>query len=104
MHHIPYAREILRQACARLRPDGECRVTLYTAKRWRDATGTEPPEKVWEHEGFGKYVRLDAVGTWSDWYDEERAAKLVEEFGEIVETQLLYDGHLLGVVIKARGS
>lgn len=102
LHHLPYMGRILESAVRLLRPGGECRVLLYSARRWREVTGTEPPEDTHSSKAFSKFVRLDAVGTYSDWYDEDKLNKVVGEFANVVSCQDLFDGQLIGAVIKPK--
>lgn len=80
IHHIPWAREIMKRASELLRPLGEARLMLYSDRGWREATGTEPPEDVTADLDFQKFVRhFDAVGEYADWYSQQR---LESRFGE----------------------
>lgn len=105
LHHTPRAADILRSACEHLRPGGECRVTLYSARRWREMTGTEPPERTWEHPKFHQFVRAcDGVGQWADWYDLDKLQRVVGDFAEVASCEDLYDGQMVGVVLRPRRS
>lgn len=80
LHHVPNPLDVMDDFCHRLYADGEVRLMLYSDWAWRIATGEEPPEDAASHPLFETYVRRwDAVGSYADWYDEE---KLERMFGQ----------------------
>lgn len=106
LHHTPLIGHILREACDKLKPNGECRICLYSDKRWRDLTGeTETPTgPTWKHPKYLTYVRAcDTVGHYADWYDAAKIAGVVKGFADVVECRYLCEGQMIGAVIKPKG-
>ncbi len=85
LHHIPYAREVIKRALELLTKDGEIRLMLYSDKGWEIQTETSLPpieQDITTHSSFNKFVRrFDGVGNYADWYNRE---KLEYKFGDIV--------------------
>lgn len=85
LHHIPYAREIIKRALELLTEEGEIRLMLYSDKGWvKLAEASLPPidHDITTHTCFDKFVRRsDGVGNYADWYNKE---KLEYKFGDIV--------------------
>lgn len=104
LHHTPFAASILRSACEQLLPGGECRVGLYSDRRWVKMMDEPPPEgPTWKHPRFDEWVRKnDTVGYYADWYDEAKVARLVEDFGYVDSCRYICDDNLIGVVVKPK--
>ena len=102
LHHFPYASAVLKQAVDSLSPTGECRILLYSDRRWVDMMGEPPPENTETHPRFAEYVRkCDSVGHYADWYDEPKVNALVAGFGRVESVCYLCDNQMIGAVIKA---
>ena len=79
LHHIREPVPVIREVARHLPAGGQLRLMVYSDQGWRIATGTEPPAEVTGHEAQERFTRFfDAVGSWADWYDEDR---LRERFG-----------------------
>lgn len=85
LHHIPWARDIMRRFHEVLRPGGEVRLMLYSDRGWQLATGAKAlphwitkAEQLPEFERFVRY--FDGVGQYADFYSLE---KLEHEFGDL---------------------
>lgn len=105
LHHLPYADQVLLSACRQLKPGGECRVVVYSDKRWERLTKTKPDgtAPVWEHPKFSEFVgKCDAVGDYADWYDEEKLHDLVDGFAEVKECRYLCQDDMLGAVLSPK--
>lgn len=107
LHHFPWGMDLLQKAMMDwLVPTGEARICLYSDRRWKEITGTDPnrSQNVWEHPKFGEFVRAcDSVGQWADWYDEEKLRKATESFATVAECEYLCDGQFIGAVLKRKG-
>lgn len=104
LHHIRWPRAIVERAWQLLRPDGELRLMVYSDVGWRKVTGAEPPDDVDTHAEFNRFVRFfDSVGTYADWYSEDR---LVARFGDLFDVvrceYLTPDDWYLGAVLRRR--
>jgi len=103
LHHTPHADRILKEACSRLLPSGECRIIVYSDIRWKQMTGCEADVDfpVWKHPKFQHFVRsCDGVGEYADWYNEVKLKKMVEGFATVVSCCYLFDGQMVGAVVK----
>lgn len=85
LHHIPWAKGIMRRFHEILRPGGEVRLMLYSDYGWCKATGDDQlPHWASDTEkllGFDQFVRfMDSVGTYADWYSRD---KLELKFGDL---------------------
>lgn len=105
LHHTPHIGKILERMCGSLNPGGECRIVLYSDKRWEEMMGESVPSgPTWQHPRFQEFVRkCDTVGQYADWYNAEKIAALVEPFGEMVSCEPLCKWQMVGAVIKAKG-
>lgn len=105
LHHTPYIGKILERMCGSLAPGGECRIVLYSDKRWKEMMAEPPPsEPTWKHPRFQEFVRkCDTVGQYADCYNAEKIKTMVEPFGEMVSCDYLCRGQFVGAVIKPKG-
>jgi len=107
LHHIPYAREIIKRALELLTDEGEIRLMLYSDKGWVIQTESPLPpieHDVTTHPHFDKFVRrFDGVGNYADWYNKE---KLEYKFGDIVNIDffdyICSDGRYLVTILKPK--
>lgn len=84
LHHIPYARDVLKRASEILKKDGEIRLILYSDRLWKTWFGCIPPIDYPIHNdpNFEKFTKsCDAVGEYTDWYNKE---KLMYYFGDFL--------------------
>ena len=104
LHHTPHIGKILERMCGSLRAGGECRIVLYSDRRWEEMMGEPvPSEPTWKHPRFDEFVKkCDTVGQYADWYNAEKIAALVEPFGELVSCEYLCRGQMVGAVIKPK--
>ena len=104
LHHTPNAGALLKRACEQLKLGGECRILVYSDRRWLRLMGEAIPgitEEVSRHPRFAEWVKKnDAVGNYADWYNEEKLQQLVKDFGEIKKCEYLSDGEFLAAVIQ----
>jgi 2-polyprenyl-3-methyl-5-hydroxy-6-metoxy-1,4-benzoquinol methylase len=109
LHHIPWAREIMRRFHDVLRPGGEVRLMLYSDHGWKLAVNaTDLPHRTAKAEQlphFEKFVRyFDGVGQYTDFYSLE---KLEHEFGALFNVSevayLTEDLRFLGAVLTRKG-
>jgi 2-polyprenyl-3-methyl-5-hydroxy-6-metoxy-1,4-benzoquinol methylase len=109
LHHIPWAREIMRRFHDVLRPGGEVRLMLYSDHGWKLAVNaTDLPHRTAKAEQlphFEKFVRyFDGVGQYADFYSLE---KLEHEFGALFNVSevayLTEDLRFLGAVLTRKG-
>ena len=104
LHHFPWGMQILRRACECLNPGGECRICLYSDKRWKEMVGDLPQGNSWDDLRFAEFARkCDAVGSWADWYNEEKLKEAVRDFADVAECVYLCDDQFIGAVIKPKG-
>jgi len=86
LHHIPYADQVMRRFAGLLQPGGEVHLMLYSDRGWRHFIGTEPPEDVTTDPNFGNFVlTFDQVGSYADWYDEAKVARLAGDDFDLTE-------------------
>lgn len=103
LHHTPKGPDLIRRACQCLTKDGECRVVLYSDRQWEKVMGEPPPENVTGHPRFDEWVRkMDAVGNYADWYNEEKLKKAVEKFAVVTECKYISADVFIGAVIKPK--
>ncbi len=102
LHHTPNIRGILQRVCSLLNSGGECRIGLHSDKMWESRMEEPlPKEPIHEHPRFMEWVRkLDTVGNYLDWYNQEKIEKVVEGFGRVTECNYICDGNMIGVVIE----
>jgi SAM-dependent methyltransferase len=87
LHHIPWRVKIMIEMAQLLKPGGEIRAMLYSDKAWRDIVGRLPPidYDTRKHPQFDEFVRtMDAVGSYADWFSEEKLNYEVGGFLSIV--------------------
>lgn len=105
LHHIPQPIPVVKQMAEWLRPEGELRLMLYSAKAWEIATGTKPTgAPVEDSELFERYwTHWDPHGGYADWYDRE---KLEERFGKWFDVTkcepLTEHGEYIGAILTKR--
>jgi SAM-dependent methyltransferase len=104
LHHIPWARDIMRRAHQLLRPGGQVRLMLYSDNAWRWKPGGEPPDDVAAHPDGPAFARhWDQVGEYADWYDRDRLEK---RFGDLFEVErceyMCPRSEYLGAVLRRR--
>jgi SAM-dependent methyltransferase len=81
LHHVRWPEQVMGRAHELLRPGGEARLMVYSDRGWRNYIGTEPPTDTASDPHFQQFVRtFDQVGSYADWYDEE---KLTRMFGDL---------------------
>lgn len=87
LHHTPKIREILQRVLGVLQPGGEARLMLYSDVAWRIMVGGDPPTgNSLKHPGWPLFVRkMDAVGHYADWYDEEKIRRTVDGLYNMVD-------------------
>lgn len=102
LHHFPYMSDILRRACDLLNPGGECRIVVHSDNFWKELMNEPvPQEPTHLHPRFKEFVRkLDPVGNYVDWYDHDKLVRSVEGFGQVVRSEYLCDGKMIGAVIR----
>lgn len=105
LHHIPRPIPVVEQMWKWLRPKGELRLMLYSAKAWEIATGTKPTgAPVEDSELFERYwTHWDPHGGYADWYDRD---KLEERFGKWFDVTkcepLTKHGEYIGAILTKR--
>lgn len=107
LHHTPRFREILKRACENLADDGEIRLMLYSDVGWVTATNEQLPEvdeDVTTNPSFWKFVRFfDEVGTYADWYNQEKLEHVVGDFLDVVFCEYITnDDRYLVCVLKKK--
>lgn len=103
LHHIPYADQVMRRFAELLKPGGEVHLMLYSDRGWRNFIGTEPPEDVTTDPNFGNFVlTFDQVGSYADWYDEQKVARLAGDAFDLVEFRYITvdDRYCTAVLVK----
>lgn len=109
LHHIPYARDVLRWAAESLAPDGEIRLMLYSDIGWKISTETKeaPPveEDVETNPLFRKFTStFDYVGCYADWYSADKLRHRFGDFLELVSFDYICSDNAYCVAILRRKS
>lgn len=104
LHHIPWARDIMRRAHQLLRPGGQVRLMLYSGNAWRMRPGGEPPEDVDTHPDGPAFAQAwDQVGEYADWYDRDRLEKRFGAWFEVERCEFMCPrSEYLGAVLRRR--
>ena len=80
LHHTPDAGAILKRVAELLKPDGECRIMMYSEHLWPHAKDVDTD--VTTQPGFMGFVRgRDGVGQYADWYNLEKMEKVAAGAG-----------------------
>ncbi len=104
LHHNPYIKGILQEACNNLNEGGVCKVILYSDVRWAAMTDEKLPDyDIWKHPKFHDFVRkCDTVGEYADAYSQVKIHACVKDFAEITDFCYLCDDQFIGVTLKPK--
>lgn len=92
LHHTPKIAEILSRVSKILKEDGEIRLMLYSEKAYTIYADSKLPpieEDIRESKYFDKFVKaMDNVGSYADWYSEDKIKYLLDKINKMSENQL----------------
>ena len=103
LHHTPNIRGILERACNLLNPGGECRICLYSDRRYSKLMGEDAPQNSEGSPRFREFVeRCDTVGNYTDWYNADKLRGVVQDFAELTYCEYIEDDNLIAAIIKPK--
>lgn len=106
LHHTPLMPKILKHACDHLKDGGQCRIGVYSDRRWVSLMQEDFPENtpfLMDHPRFNEFVRkCDSVGSYAECYSESKFRRCVEDVVSVKECRYLSNDQILGVVIEKK--
>ena len=94
LHHTPALPSIIKEARDYFKSleTGEYRLLLYSDQAWRIYSGQEINRKtpITKQKGFYRFVgRMDSVGAYADWYDDQKLSEALKDVAEITKSQYI---------------
>ena len=100
IHHVPEARKVMEWAAARCR---QARLMLYNERSWLSAAGAPLPVLSQADPRYLKFLRhMDAVGHYTEWYDYDKLATLLDGLFDIQEWTPIGDGNYSAAILGSK--
>lgn len=104
IHHTPFADKILKRACEMLKPNGVCKVILYSDKRWETLMHEPVPGfDTWRHSRFREFAqKCDANNIWADWYSKLKLERICADFAVVESCDYISNDQFVAAVIRPK--